>query len=177
MLTGGGTGDSRAACILKFMAVAAPGGLRQGLSGKKMSNFLSRCKPGVPIRIHLLVAALVWTLVGFFLMTNGYLLLALAGRAWLVFPALLLGTGKAWWIMDRMARKNCDRLVAMQDGACLGSVYSFKTWGLVVLMIVLGRFLRRSLLPAEVVGTLYMAIGWALFWASRLQWLRWWQTG
>ncbi|MCF6289965.1 MAG: hypothetical protein L3J03_03035 [Desulfobacterales bacterium] len=136
-------------------------------------EILTRLKPGVPVRVHLLVAALFWTVVGFFLMVNGYLFLSLAGQEWLALVALAIGIAKGHWVMDRMARKNLARIEQLRDGSCLGSVYSFKTWGLILLMILTGRFLRASGLPGEVVGILYLAIGWALFSASRLFWRAW----
>lgn len=134
---------------------------------------LTRLKPGAPVRVHLLVAALFWTVVGFFLMVNGYIFLSLAGQEWLAVVALAIGIVKARWVMDRVARKNLARIEQLRDGSCLGSVYSFKTWGLVLLMILVGRVLRASGLPGEVVGILYLAIGWALLSASRLFWRAW----
>lgn len=122
----------------------------------------------------MLIAALIWSVVGFFLMVNGFLLVDMAGRGWLAFPSLAVGTVKGLLIMDRVARKNIDRIAQMTDGACIGSVYSYKSWGLVVLMIVTGRVLRTLVLPGEVIGVVYLAVGWALFWASRLMWRRWW---
>ncbi len=136
-------------------------------------EMLARLKPGVPVRVHLLVASLFWSVVGFFLMVNGYLFLSLAGQEWLALPGLAIGMVKGRWVMDRVARKNLARIEQLRDGSCLGSVYSFKTWGLILLMIMTGRLLRASGLPAEVVGVLYLAIGWALFSASRLFWRAW----
>lgn len=138
-----------------------------------MRKMLARYKPGVSVRTHLLVASLIWSVVGFFLMINGFLFLRLADRSWLAGPALLIGAVKAFFIMDRVARKNLVRIDGFHDGACIGSVYSWKTWGLVLLMIVMGRFLRNSGLAGEFVGVLYLAVGWALFWASRLIWQAW----
>lgn len=122
------------------------------------------------VRMHVLTAALIWSLVGFFLMMNGYLLMEIAGKTWLALPALLLGTAKSLLLMDRIVRRNNRRLMQMQDGACLGAVYSPKTWGLVVVMIVMGRILRSSVLPGELVGIVYLAVGWALFLSSRSIW-------
>lgn len=136
-------------------------------------QLFSRLKPGVPVRVHLLLASLIWTVVGFFLMANGYIFLVLAKRQWLAVVAIAVGVVKGWLILDRAARKNLDRLDRLEDGSCIGSVYSFKTWGLVLLMIVAGRILRSSGLPGESVGVLYLAVGWALFSASRLFWRAW----
>jgi len=134
---------------------------------KKLVN---RLKPGASVNVHLFTAALIWSIVGIFLFSNGYLLISLAARRWFAMPALALGTVKSFFLLDRVARKNIVRILNFEDGACIGSVYSYKSWILVVAMIVLGRFLRRSLLPGEYVGALYIAVGWGLFFSSRLMW-------
>lgn len=138
-----------------------------------LRNILMKIKPGMPVTVHLLVAAMIWCLVGSFLMLNGFLLMSMAGREWLALPAIVLGTIKSRLIMDRMALRNSERIRMMDDGACIGSVYSVRTWGLVVMMILLGRYLRRSVLPGEIIATIYLAIGWALFVSSRIFWRQW----
>lgn len=130
------------------------------------------CKPGASLRTHHLLAASIWSLVGTFLMTKGGLYLHDAGRTWLFIPAIGIGTGKSILLLDKSARKNLTRLSGKADGDCLGGVYSVKMWVLVAMMMGLGWALRRSGLPAEYVGIFYVAIGWALFFSSRLLWQR-----
>jgi len=137
---------------------------------------LSHYKPGVATYVHHLVAALIWFLVGSFLMVNGFLLMSLAGKEYYAFPALAFGTLKGLFILDKVAKKNITRIDQMHDGACIGSVYSVRSWLLVIGMIVLGRFLRSSVLPGEYVGCLYMTVGWGLFFSSRLMWRIWFQS-
>ena len=137
---------------------------------------LSRFKPGAPVHVHLLVAALIWSLVGLFLMFNGFLFISLAGKEWFIAMAIAIGTLKSFRVLDPVARKNIRRILEFDDGTCIGSVYSYKTWLLVICMIALGRFLRSSILPGEYVGLLYVAVGWGLFFSSRLMWfarIRW----
>ena len=125
---------------------------------------------------HLFVAALIWSVVGFFLLTNGFVLTSLPGKLWYGALGLILGSAKTFFILDRVARKNVKRIKEFEDKVCIGSVYSWKTWMLVVAMIVLGRFLRTTVLPGEVVGLIYSAVGWGLMLASRLMWLEWKRT-
>ena len=135
-----------------------------------------RYKPGVSVRTHLFLAALIWSVVGFFLLTNGIVLISLKGHFWYAVVGLILGTVKTFFILDRVARKNVKRIEEFEDKVCIGSVYSWKTWILVAAMIVLGRFLRTTVLPGEVVGLIYTAVGWALMLASRLMWQTWKRT-
>ncbi len=129
-------------------------------------------KPGASLRTHHFVAASIWSLVGVFLMARGSLFLHTASRLWLFLPAVAVGTCKSLFMLDKAARKNLARLSGKEEGDCLGGVYSAKMWSLVVVMMVLGILLRRSGLPGEIVGTLYVAVGWALFFSSRLLWQR-----
>jgi hypothetical protein len=135
-----------------------------------LAQGLKRFKPGVPVRAHRIFAASIWTVVGILLMFRGGAFLVSGDAVWLIAVAVLVGTGKSFLMLDKSARKNINRLAGLEDGACLGGVYSVKMWGLVACMILLGRLLRSSSLPVEVIGVIYVAIGWALFFSSRLLW-------
>ena len=141
-----------------------------------LKNILLRYKPGVSIRTHLLIAGLIWSVVGFFLLTNGFVLISLKSQFWYGALGIILGTAKTFFILDRVARKNIKRIKDFEDKVCIGSVYSWKTWVMVAGMIVLGRFLRTTVLPGEIVGVVYTAVGWALMLASRLMWIEWKRT-
>jgi len=138
-----------------------------------MKSMISHLKPGAFRVVHLLVAALIWNCVGIFLMLRGIICLYGIGQMWIILPGLLVGTVKARFMLDRSARKNIRRIVEGSNGRCLGGVYSWKTWTLVLLMIAMGCFLRNSSLPKEFLGLLYVSIGWGLFFSSRLNWLAW----
>ena len=138
-----------------------------------LKKALLRCKPGVSVRTHLFLAGLIWSIVGFFLLTNGIVFILLAEKMWLVPLGVVLGTVKTLFVLDRVARKNIVRIKEFGEKVCIGSVYSWKTWLLVAAMIGLGRFLRATVLPGEIVGLLYTAVGWALLLASRLMWREW----
>ena len=136
-----------------------------------LKEILIRYKPGVSIRVHLLLGALIWTVVGFFLLTNGFVLVLLGNHLWYGLVGLLLGGAKAFFVIDRLARKNIKRIKEFEDKVCFGSVYSLRTWFMVLAMIGLGRFLRTTLLPGEVIGLIYTAVGCALMLSSRLIWI------
>jgi len=130
------------------------------------------CKPGASLRTHHCLAASIWSLVGIMLMARGGLFLHAVGKLWLFLPAMAVGTIKSFFMLDKAARKNLVRLAGKEDGDCLGGVYSARMWGLVGAMMALGWLLRRLGLPGEWVGGIYVAIGWALFFSSRLLWQR-----
>ena len=135
-------------------------------------SWLVRFKPGASVRVNLLVAALMWSFIGLYLMVRGYLLdAALSWPFWGL--ALVLGTLKEFLIIELAARKNIARIAARPDGMCIGGVYSWGMWGLVVCMMLGGRLLRNSSVPPVVVSVIYVAVGWALLLASRLIWQEW----
>ncbi len=134
---------------------------------------LKRFKPGVDKRVHLLLSAILWTVVGISLLLRGGNWLLANGQFWLSIPALLLGTGKSLLILDKAAEKGIDRILHFADNTCLGAVYSLHTWLLVMAMMGTGFLLRQSSLPRSVLGFVYVAIGWALFLSSRQAWGAW----
>jgi len=136
-------------------------------------NILHQYKPGVSIRTHLLLGALIWSLVGFFLLINGFVLVSLQNHLWYGLAGMVLGSAKSFFILDRVAQKNLRRIKEFEDKVCIGSVYSWKTWALVLAMIGFGRYLRTTVLPGDVVGFIYCAVGWALMLSSRLIWVEW----
>ena len=134
---------------------------------------LKRFKPGVDKRVHLLLSAILWTAVGIFLLGRGGRWLLEAGELWILVPALLLGTGKSLLILDKAAESGVRRILQFGDNTCLGAVYSFRTWLLVLAMMGTGFILRQSSLPRTLLGCVYAAVGWALFLSSRQAWKAW----
>jgi hypothetical protein len=135
-------------------------------------NF-KRLKPGVNRAVHLFAAPLLWTSVGTMLIVRGLGWMGYAKGGWYIVLALVIGTAKSVLILDKTAKRGVDRIVHLQDGTCLGAVYSWKTWILVGLMAVSGNLLRIFFVPGKGIGTLYVAIGWALILSSRHGWLAW----
>ena len=135
-----------------------------------MKSFLAKYNPGASVRTHLLVNALLWSGVGGLLMARGVHLMLGSAAWWLPLAALLVGTIKSQLILDRVASKNVQRTLTLQDGACIGGAYSWKTWGLVLFMAGAGRTLRMSSIPPAAIGAITVAIGWGLYLSSRLIW-------
>ena len=140
---------------------------------RSVGNLLMRMKPGGSTTSHLLLAATLWTVIGIGLSARGALWLAAAGKSWTVLPAIMLGCLKSFFILDKSAMIIIARIQKLADGSCLGGVYSPRTWALVLFMIMLGYLLRRSSMPLEPLGFIYVTIGSSLFLSSRLGWRAW----
>ena len=138
-----------------------------------IKRILTDLKPGAPRQIHLLLAAALWSGIGGMLIFRGVSWLIPVGGLWIIIPALIAGTIKSFFILDKTARRGVRRILEMADGRCLGAVYSIRTWLLVLIMMGAGMALRHSALPREILGGLYVTIGWALFFSSRHAWLAW----
>lgn len=130
-------------------------------------------KPGVDRKVHLFAAAFLWSAVGTFLIIRGWGWLNPSLNGWFVPVAIILGTVKSLFILDRTARRSVERISRLRDGTCLGAVYSWKTWCLVAVMVTSGILLRTFFEPGKYIGTLYCAIGWALLLSSRYSWIEW----
>lgn len=145
-----------------------------------MRNRLDSFKPAAPARLHLLLAAMMWTGVGG--------LLAFFGIRWLLagqlpYSPLLLalavasGVLKARFVLSRTARRVIERIRTRGDGRCIGGFLSIRSWAFVALMAIGGRLLRGSPMPRLGVGFVYAAVGLALLLASRRLWHAWYHHG
>ncbi len=134
---------------------------------------VARFKPGVSRSVHLFAAAFLWTAIGSMLIVRGWRWIGPGNARWLVLLALVLGTVKSVLVLDRAALRTSRRIRGFGDSTCIGAVYSWKTWLLVALMMGFGITMRRLTDPGMVIGTLYVAIGWALLFSSRQGWLQW----
>ena len=133
----------------------------------------SHWKPSAAARTHLLVAAVMWSVVGLALAGVGLswtLASDLPWRGLALAGALVAGLLKARFVLDRSARKAVARIIERGDGRCLGGFQSPGSWALVLLMVFGGRALRHWVLPQGAAGLLYVAIGVGLLVASRVQW-------
>lgn len=138
-----------------------------------MERGFKRFKPGVARRVHLASAAGLWTSIGLFLLTRGIILLKGGDALWLTGAGVVLGSVKSFVILDRSAQKGIERIKKFADNTCIGAVYSWKTWLLVLAMMGMGITMRSLTISPLLVGTLYVAIGWALIFSSRHAWKSW----
>lgn len=136
---------------------------------------MAKIKPAVNRSVHLFIAPLLWTSIGVMLMTRGWGWLGSGYARLLVIPAVFLGTLKSLFVLDKTAARSILRIKQFDDATCVGAVYSWKTWVLVALMMTFGITMRKLTDPGLFIGSLYLAIGWALFLSSRQGWLVWWR--
>ena len=141
-----------------------------------MAHWAQTFKPAASRRTHLLLAAVMWTVVG--------ALLSYFGARWVlgvdaayaplqIAAAAAVGAAKARLVLGRAASRIIERIRVRGDGRCLGGFVSLKTWALIALMATMGRLLRGGLLSRHIVGLLYAAIGIALLVGAIHFWRAW----
>jgi hypothetical protein len=124
----------------------------------------------------LLLAGLAWSVTGAALLAAGihWSLAASPGRAFLILgAAAVAGWTKGRYLLRSRAERNAARILASEDGRCLGGAFSWQAWLFVALMIGLGAALRRSPVSRLWLGFVYAAVGAALLIASAATWRHW----
>ncbi|MCI5122812.1 MAG: hypothetical protein D3908_16815 [Candidatus Electrothrix sp. AUS4] len=101
----------------------------------------------------------------------GWVGLSMTFRIFIV--ALIIGTIKSLTILDKSAKKTLNRIMNLNEKSCIGAVYPWKTWLLVILMMATGIALRSMTEPGLFLGTIYFAVGWGLLLSSRHGWEQW----
>jgi hypothetical protein len=125
--------------------------------------------PAVPREWLLVIAGLMWSGVS--------LLLLNYALTWLSHPVsginILLGTlgviisiAANYYQFSKLARKNIDRILALNSRACLFAFQAWKGYIIIAVMISGGILLRSSVLPKPYLAVVYAAIGGALLQAS-----------
>lgn len=134
-----------------------------------MSESSERFKPGVDRWALLLLAGLVWIGVG--------TMLVLLARSWLALETMArasisagIGCAAALVIHHlgflRVVDKNLGRILPLTGKRCVFSFMTWKSYGLVALMVAMGIGLRHSPLPKFYLAMLYVGIGGALILSS-----------
>lgn len=132
-----------------------------------------KLKPAAPMWAQLLLAALLWTGVGTFLLFRGLsaaFSLDPLVQLGICVAAALIGVVKGVKVMRPAAVRGAARIFSRGDGRCLMGFISWKTWALVIGMALFGAVLRRSHLPGWLLGLLLCGVGTALLIGSWTYW-------
>lgn len=144
-----------------------------------LEKALNKFNPTVPKVWLLAIAGVMWTGVSVLLLNYAI--------SWLTSPIsminLLLGLlgviisiAANYYQFSKLARKNIDRILSLNDKACLFSFQAWKGYLIIAVMITGGILLRSSVIPKPYLAIVYMAIGGALLQASVNYYLRFFQV-
>ena len=131
-------------------------------------------KPAVTKSVLLFLAGFVWLCVGAMLLVLAYSWLSEAPRtvSFLFFgfggvAALLIHHFGFLKIVD----KNIERILPMVEKKCLFSFITWKSYMIIIVMVMMGTLLRHSAIPKQYLAILYTGIGLALI-LSSLRYIR-----
>jgi hypothetical protein len=126
-------------------------------------------KPGVPKSALVLIAGIMWIVVAVMLNWLSYTWLQAESRG-SALVTLSLGLAGALVIHHfgflRLVDKNLARIIPMEGRRCVFSFMPWKSYLLIMIMILMGFLLRHSPIPKLYLAGLYTAIGTALILSS-----------
>lgn len=130
---------------------------------------------------HLKVAFGMWGLVGTGLLIAGSFFLF--GRSLSVLNdglsdpglteviglviGLIIGFIKGNFVFKQLAKKYIARIQSLPETSAIYMTFSAKSWIMILGMMTLGRIIRALGTPHYVIGTIYIAVGFALVLGSR----------
>lgn len=137
-----------------------------------MSSLLEKLAPNVPRSWLPRLAALTWAAVGAMLLGRA--------AAWIrLMPglsALALTAAAAvvaWWLSRRafipIVERNLERLAQRPESSCAFGVFPWRSWLMVILMVVMGITLRRFIPPVYLIAP-YVCMGLCL-WAGAMRYI------
>lgn len=142
---------------------------QRSIEDRTKNSWWSYLKPTLPKRWLLIVAGAMWSAVGIMLLNYAVTWLTLSFS----IPAILLGmlgiilsVMVNRWGFSKIALKNIERILALNEKACLFSFQAWKSYLLILVMVSTGIFLRNSAIPKVYLAVVYTAIGGALIQAS-----------
>ncbi len=133
------------------------------------SAVLYKYNPAIPKRWLLIIAGLLWTLVGALLCWRAY--------GWLTqqhdgmtpvfaLSGVLIAVSASRFMLAESARHNVDRISSLPERACLFAFTPWRGYLMIGGMISMGVLLRHSAIPTEYLALLYSAMGGALILSS-----------
>lgn len=140
------------------------------------STIFDRLTPRAYPQTRLLTAAMVWSVVGCFLILKGFWLsrgmptLSIVGAG---LAGAGLGMLKSRFIFDRVADKIITHIGNKPRRACLGGLFSLKNWALILVMALFGRILASLPVDASLKTGVYAMVGSGLAFSSRRMWRAW----
>lgn len=123
--------------------------------------------------VHRKIAFLLWGVVGVSLLVAGVIFVSNSGTEFNVTSVGLLGVGlalgliKSRFVLNKVAKKNIQRIDTLPQESSVLATFSLKSWGLILVMILLGRTIRFLGAPYPIIGLIYMAVGFGLALSSR----------
>jgi len=130
-------------------------------------SFFQTCKPGIPKKYLLLVAAMVWTFAGGILLYRGFSILKFTS-AQIEFEetgCLLAGIVFYRFMFSRISLKHINRILQLKiERPCFFSFFNWRSYFMMSLMMTVGITLRLTgIIPITWLSLFYISMGTPLF--------------
>jgi hypothetical protein len=132
-------------------------------------KFSEAFKPAVTKKALLFMAGFVWLCVGTMLLSMAISWFAeIEGRAVFLFvlPGFLLALMIHHFGFLKIVDKNIDRIRPMTEKRCLFAFITWKSYLIILVMVLMGYLLRHSPIPNKYLAIIYSGIGLALILSS-----------
>lgn len=126
-------------------------------------------KPAVTKTILVFLAGIVWICVGIMLLALAFSWLSKASN---INMYLFVGAGVILALVIhhfgflKIVDKNLERILPMEEKKCLFSFITWKSYLIIITMVMMGATLRHSAIPKHYLAILYTSIGLALVLSS-----------
>ena len=126
--------------------------------------------PKVHKNILIIIAGTLWSGIGILLNSfaiKWFKLLSQNELTFAISTGIILGILITYFGFSKLAQKNIDRISLYNDKVCIWAFQKWQSYILIIFMISLGIFMRKSgLVPKVILTPIYISIGFALFTAS-----------
>lgn len=132
---------------------------------RDLNSGLEKWKPGVHKTILLIMAGVIWMGVGLKLNCITLKWLSELGSVHAVkavFSGIFFSFPIHYFGFRKIVNKNILRIMPMEGKRCFFSFIPWKSYFIIIIMVILGQVLRHSTIPEIYLATLYTAIGTAL---------------
>ena len=131
---------------------------------------IERFKPAAHRKWLILLSGLTWAGVGIFLSFLAIKWLRMYDWKTIIIVNIIgisLGLIKAFFVFNKVSARNIERILKLPERPCVFAFQDWKSYGLILLMMGLGIFLRTNpSIPKYYIAPVYIAVGLALFIAS-----------
>ena len=139
------------------------------LDSSPLSQFLIKYNPTVTNRWHVALAGTTWCLVGLLLCRFSFIWLKpldLVRASFFALAGALIAFAVYRFGMSGIALKNLGRLRAKTGKTCIFSFLTWKSYGMIAVMVTMGITLRHSAVPKDYLSIVYTSMGGSLLMGS-----------
>lgn len=134
-----------------------------------MDNKLQKFDPAVDKKFLISLSGIIWSIVGIALcnLAAGWLSETTTQTAiWLGTSGIVLSLLIHYFGFSKLVKKNLDRILAKSGKVCIFAFQPWKSYLIIVIMVVMGMFLRHSSLPKPYLAVIYIGFGGAMLLSS-----------